>query len=72
MAAVEMDLDEFAELATMLGELAPLLLQRNDRGSYVTHQLADGRVADVFPITFGRARLGISRDLQVQWYDTVY
>ena len=72
MAEIEMDIEELAELATMLGELAPLVLQRNARGSFVTHQLADGRIVDLFPITFGRARLGISRDLQVQFYDTVY
>ena len=31
--------------------------------------LADGRVVDVIPLTYGRARLVVSRDAQVNWYE---
>jgi hypothetical protein len=37
---------------------------QNDRRAYDTRILADGRVLDVVPLLFGRARLTISRDLE--------
>lgn len=33
----------------------------NPRGSYQTHALADGRVVDVVPLLFGRAKVTLSR-----------
>jgi hypothetical protein len=44
----------------------------NDRQSYITLTLADGRVIDVFPLTFGRARIGISQDATVQAFDDLW
>ena len=35
-------------------------------GALASRALPDGRVLDVIPLTFGRARLGISRDLDTQ------
>ena len=32
----------------------------NDRGAYLTKLFEDGRIADVVPLTFGRARLVLS------------
>ena len=40
----------------------------NERGSYLTHPLPDGRVLDVFPLTYGRVRLCVSPDAQAQLY----
>lgn len=40
-----------------------------ERGAYLTREFLDGRVADVIPLTFGRARLVVSRDLLVETYD---
>ena len=34
----------------------------NDRYAYLTRVLNDGRVLDVVPLTFGRARLTVSHD----------
>ena len=31
--------------------------------------LPDGRIVDVVPLTYGRARLVVSRDARVNWYD---
>lgn len=44
----------------------------NDRGAFYSRTLPDGRVIDVIPILFGQARLCISSDAKVQWYDAVY
>jgi hypothetical protein len=35
----------------------------NARGAYATRLLDDGRVLDVIPLTFGRARLVISNSI---------
>jgi hypothetical protein len=35
----------------------------------ITRTLPDGRIAQVFPITFGRARLGVSRP---EWFASGY
>jgi hypothetical protein len=40
----------------------------NKRLAYLTRVLDDGRVVDVIPLTFGRARLIIFDDLQTQVY----
>ena len=39
----------------------------NERYSFETRILPDGRVLDVFPLTFGRARLSISENIEVEW-----
>jgi hypothetical protein len=41
----------------------------NDRLAYLTRVLDDGRVIDVVPLTFGRARVTISRTLAAMVYD---
>jgi hypothetical protein len=38
------------------------LLDPLTTGYYARRQLADGRTVYVFPITFGRARLGVGND----------
>ena len=44
------------------------IYETNDRGAYFTRPLEDGRVIDVIPLTFGRARITISRDLKAMGY----
>ena len=34
-------------------------MQLDELGNYATRQLPDGRVLSVFPLTYGRARLGV-------------
>lgn len=46
-----------------------MIYQDATRGAYLTREFADGRVADVVPLTFDRARLLISRDLLAETYD---
>lgn len=42
----------------------------NERQAYFTRVLDDGRVIDVVPLTFGRARITISRDIaDMGYYD---
>jgi hypothetical protein len=41
----------------------------NARGAYLTWPLPDGRVADVIPLTFGRARIVVSATLTSVVYD---
>jgi hypothetical protein len=42
----------------------------NERGAYLTRLLDDGRVIDVVPLIFGRARIILSRSLDDQtWSD---
>lgn len=38
------------------------IYQLNERHAYFSRTLDDGRVLDVIPLTFGRARIVISRD----------
>lgn len=40
----------------------------NERGAYCTFALPDNRVIDVIPLTFGRARITISRDMEDRGY----
>jgi len=42
-----------------MNDLMPIF-QTNERGAYFTIELEDGRVVDVIPLTFGRARITIS------------
>jgi hypothetical protein len=49
-------------------EIGPIY-ETNERGAYFTRPLADGRVIDVIPLTFGRARITISRDNKNMGYD---
>ncbi len=44
----------------------------NPRGAYLTRQLPDGRVLDVIPLLFGRARLLLSRSLHDRGADAVW
>ena len=42
----------------------------NQRGAYTTRVLEDGRVVDVVPLTFGRARIIVSPSLDsMTWSD---
>lgn len=42
----------------------------NHRGAIITRLLDDGRTLDVWPLTFGRARLTISDNMtDVTWRD---
>ncbi len=42
----------------------------NERGAYLTRELPDGRVIDVFPLTLGRARITLSRSITaMDWTD---
>lgn len=43
-------------------------MKLNDRGAYLTVIHRDGRVVDVVPLTFGRAMVGISADVDTQEY----
>ena len=49
------------------GTAMPLTL--NNRQAYVTRVLPDGRAIDVVPLTFGRARIYLSRDLDTLCVD---
>ena len=44
----------------------------NKRGAYFSKTLKDGRVADVVPLTYGRARLCVSKDAKVERYEDVW
>ena len=41
----------------------------NARGAYLTRTLEDGRVLDVVPLTFQRARLTISQSMDAGGYE---
>ncbi len=45
-----------------------MTLEINDRCSYYTKVLDDGRVVDVFPLTGWRARITISRSIEAVEY----
>lgn len=58
--------DPTPDLSDILGPIVPL----NARGAYATRELHDGRIVDVVPLTFGRARLIISTHREaVTWVD---
>jgi len=44
----------------------------NDREALHSRPLPDGRWIDVVPLTYGRARLCISRDAESTVYDAVF
>jgi hypothetical protein len=44
----------------------------NERGSYLTLPLPDGRVADIVPRTFGQAQIAVSRDMEAMTYDDMW
>lgn len=44
----------------MIADLLPIYAI-NERGSYLTLPLPDGRVADIVPRTFGQAQIAVSR-----------
>lgn len=44
----------------------------NERGYYLTRILDDGRIVDLAPLTFGRARLLLSDSLQDAGYSKAY
>lgn len=44
----------------------------NEREAYLTIPLADGRLIDVLPLTFGRAQVGITEALTDQCYADVW
>ena len=56
----------------MATDLVSLAYRLNAREAYVTRQLPDGRVIDVIPLTFGRARLLLSRSLAVLGADAAW
>jgi len=41
------------------------MAELNERGALLTRTLEDGRVIDVIPLTFGRARIVISPDARL-------
>jgi hypothetical protein len=41
----------------------------NERGAYLTRILEDGRVIDVVPLSFQRARITISADIEARAWD---
>jgi hypothetical protein len=43
------------------------VMELNDRLSYLTRVLPDGRIAEVIPLTFGRARIIILASLESLW-----
>jgi hypothetical protein len=43
-------------------------MNTNSRDAYFTRQLPDGRVIDVIPLTYGRARLHISENERILVY----
>lgn len=46
------------------------LIESKPRGSYVSFEISDGRVIDVVPLTFGRARITVSHSAEsVGWTD---
>ena len=44
----------------------------NARDAYFTRVLPDGRVLDVIPLTFGRARVTLSPNLASSFYDNAW
>jgi hypothetical protein len=47
-----------------------MMHELNDRDALLTRVLDDGRVVDVFPLTFGRARITISAGVTAtDWTD---
>ncbi len=46
-----------------------ILFPPADGGLLLRRKLSDGRVLDLWPLTFARVRLTISQNDQVQWYE---
>jgi hypothetical protein len=44
-------------------------MELNARGALATRPLPDGRVLDLLPLTFGRARVTVSRDAREVVYE---
>lgn len=47
-------------------------MEVDENGNYATRKLDDGRMLYVFPLTFGRARLGIGNKFMPLCYDATY
>ena len=47
-------------------------MQLDKQGNYATRQLPDGRMLYVFPLTYGRARLGIGSTYDSLIFDNEY
>lgn len=48
------------------------MLKMNEHGIFLTREFDNGRVADVFAILYGKARIGLSGRLTRWCYDRVW
>ena len=47
-------------------------MQIDEQGNYATRKLEDGRILYVFPLTYGKARLGIGNKYAPLDFDAAY